>query len=92
MDGTLTNFSDFHLQLLEQPNLTNIQVDVEKHCEEVEDGLTTEDIVDLALPQALSPLYQEFLYFHNHLYQMPNHQMIQLPKQRVIPHRLSVLK
>ena len=69
-----------NLQFLEQPDLTNIPVDVETYCKEVEAGLTTEDIAALARPQALSPLHQELLYCHNHLYHMPNHRLIKLAK------------
>ena len=77
---TLTNVPGFHLQLLEQLDLTNIPVDVENYCKEVESGLTAEDIATLALPQAQSPLHQEFLYWHNRLYHMPNHRLIRLSK------------
>ena len=55
-EGTLKNFPAFHLQLLEQPYLTNIPIDVETYCKEVEAGLKTEDIAAIALPQALWPL------------------------------------
>ena len=72
-DGTLTKVPAFTLQLLEHPDLTNIPIDVETYCKEVEAGLKTEDIAALARPQALFPLYQYFLYWHNRLYQMPNH-------------------
>ena len=91
-DGTLTNVPACHLQLLENPDLTNIPVDVETYCKEVEAGLTTEDIAALALPQSLSPLHQEFLYWHNCLYHMPNNRLIRLAKDRVIPHHISALK
>ena len=47
-DGTLTNASACHLQLLGQPYLTHIPVDVETYCKEVESGVTTEDIAALA--------------------------------------------
>ena len=90
-DGILTNIPACHLQFLEQPDLTNILVDVETCCKEVEAGLTNEDIVALARPQALLPLQQEFLHCQNRLYHMPNHWLIQLDKERLIPHRLAGL-
>ena len=71
--GTLTNVPACQLQLLEHSDLTNIPIDVETYCKEVEAGLKTEDIAALARPQAQSTLYQYFLYWHNRLYQMPNH-------------------
>ena len=49
-DGTLKNVSACHLQFLEKPDLTNIPVDAETYCKEVESGLTTEDIASLACP------------------------------------------
>ena len=91
-DGTLTKVPAFTLQLLEHPDLTNIPIDVETYCKEVEYGLTTEDISALAPPQALLSLHQEFMYWQNLLYHIPNHRMIQLSKERVIPHRLAALK
>ena len=90
--GTLANVFACHLQLLEQPYLTNIPVDVETYFKEVESGLTTEDISDLSHPQDLSPLQQDFLYLESRLYHMPNHRLIQLSKERVIPHCVSALK
>ena len=90
--GTLTNVPAYHLQLLEQSDLTNIPIDVETYCKEVEAGLTTEDIAAIAIPQPPSPLQKESVYWHNRLYQMPNHQLIQVPREDVILHRLAVLK
>ena len=91
-DGTLTEVPACHLQLLEHPDFTNIPVDVETYCKEVEAGLTTEDIAALARPQSLSPLHKEFLFGHHHQYHMPNHRMIQLSKECMITHRLDVLE
>ena len=76
LDGTLTNVPACHFQLLEQLDLTNVPIYVETYCKEVEYGLTTEYIADLDRPQALSPLHQEFLYWHNCLYHMPNNRLI----------------
>ena len=91
-DGTLTNVPACHLQLLEHTDLTNIPVDVETYYKEAESGLKTQDIVALTRPQSLSLLHQELIYWHNHLYHMPNIWLIQLSKERLIPRHLSALK
>ena len=54
--------------------------------------MTTEDIEALALPQALSLLQKEFLYWHNIMYHIPNHRLIQPSKYCVILHRIAALK
>ena len=87
--GTLTKVPACHLQLLEQPYLTNIPIDVENYFKDVEAVLTTEDIAALASHHPLSPLQKDFLYWPNRLYHMPNNCLIQLAKERVIPHRLA---
>ena len=58
----------------------------------METDLTTEDIAATARPQALSPLHQELIYWNNRMYHMHNNLLIKLAKERVIPHRLVVLK
>ena len=88
----MTNVPAYNLQLLEHTDITNIPIDVETYCKELEAGLTTENIVSLTRPQALSPLHKELLYWNHHLYLMPNHCLIKLFKEHVIQHRLAALK
>ena len=85
-------FPACYFQLLEHPDLTNIPIGVETYCKEAEAGLKNEDIAAITCPQAISTLQKEFLYWYNRMYLMPNRQLIQLVKERVIPHRLSVWK
>ncbi len=91
-DGDLVETPAAHLTHLEQPDLTNIPLDVDSYCQEIEKGLTKEDIASIARPQSLSPLQQEFLHWHHRLAHIPYHRLIRLAKEGLIPKRLTKLR
>ena len=91
-DGRETTTTSSHIQFLEQPDLTNIPVDPESYTDEVQEGLTSEQIQEIARPTTLSPLQQELLFWHNRLGHLPFHRLIKLAQQGIIPRRLAALK
>ena len=91
-DGKETTTTSAHIQLLEQPDLTNIPVDPESYSNEVQEGLTSEQIREIARPKALSPLQQEVLFWHNRLGHLPFHRLIKLAQLGILPRRLAALR
>lgn len=71
--GDTITTSAAHLSHLDQPDVTNIPIDIPTYCKEVEKGLTKEDVEAIARPQTLSPLQQEFLHRHYRSYHLPFH-------------------
>ena len=78
-----------HLQLLEQPDLTNIPTDIDTYCKEVKTGVTEEDIKQMARPQSLTPLQQELVFWHNQLYHLTFHHLISMSRLCIIPKHLA---
>ena len=55
-DGDEIMTTSGHVQLLDQPDLTNIPTDVGSYENEIRYGLTADDIAEIARPQSFSPL------------------------------------
>ena len=91
-DGKETTTTSAHIQLLEQSDLTNIPVDPESYSNEVQEGLTSEQIREIARPKTLSPLQQELLFWHNRLGHLPFHRLIKLAQLGILPRRLAALR
>ena len=87
-DGSRLNVNQAHIQLLEQPDFSNIPKTPLDYRNEVGTGLSLEEAQALATPQVLSPLQQEFMSWHHCLYHLPYHMIFCLAKLGILPKRL----
>jgi hypothetical protein len=69
-DGTRLNVHDAHLRLKLQADLTNIPRTPFDYCKEAGKGITKEEAEALACPQILTPVQQELMDWHRHLYHL----------------------
>ena len=69
-DGTRLKVDGAHLQLLEQPDFSNIPKTPLEYRNEVGSGISLEEAHALATPQSLSPLQQELMSWHHCLYHL----------------------
>ena len=70
-DNTKLSAYGSNLQLLDQPNFSNMLNTPLDYRNEVGTGLTLDEAQVLARPRTLSPLQQEFMSWHHRLYHLP---------------------
>eukprot|EP00957_Ditylum_brightwellii_P193124 14704516-Ditylum_brightwellii.AAC.1 len=70
-NGTKIDVHDSNLQLLDQPDLSNIPKTPLHYQNEVGYGLSLEEAQALVRPQPLLPLQQELMSWHHQLYHLP---------------------
>ncbi len=87
-DCNKLNVHDFHLRLKHQPDLSNIPSTPLEYCKEVRHGITKEKADQLAHPPVLSPIQQELMDWHHHLYHLFFQKILQPAKFRLFPKRL----
>ncbi len=87
-DDTKLNVHDFHLQIKHQPDLSNIPSTPLDYCKEVGRGITREEAEQLACPCILSPIQQELMDWHHHLYHLSFAKIFRLADYGLLPKRL----
>ena len=84
-DGSKVVVHDSNLQLLKQPDFTNIPKTPLDYRNEVGTGLTLQEAQTLARPTVLSPVQQEFMSWHHRLYHLPFCYMFRLATLGILP-------
>jgi len=84
-DGKTIHTPDAYLQLMDQPNLSNIPKTPPDYCKEVGVGLTFQEVQELAYPRVLTPVQQKLISWHNCLYHLPFWRLFQLAEKGVLP-------
>ena len=69
-DGSKINIHCAHLQLLEQPDFSNIPKTPLDFKNKVGKSISTDEAQQLARPRSLSPLQQELMSWHHRLYHL----------------------
>ena len=87
-DGSKIVVHDSNLQLLKQPDFTNIPKTPLDYRNEVGTGLSLQEAQTLARPTVLSPVQQEFMSWHHRLYHLPFRHMFRLATLGILPKRL----
>ena len=87
-DGSKLPVHDSNLQLLDQPDFSNIPKTPLEYRNEVGVGLSLEEAQTLARPRQLSPLQQELMSWHHRLYHLPFRRVLQLASLGFLPKRL----
>ena len=85
-DGHTESVDASHLQLLHQPDLTNIPSTPMDYQREVsEDFISRADAIRLARPRTLSPVQQMLMNWHHRLYHLPFRFMFMLASKGFLP-------
>ena len=84
-DNTKISAYDSNLQLLYQPNFSNMLNIPLDYRNEVGTGLTLGEAQALSRPRTLSPLQQEFMSCHHRLYHLPYHILFRLARLSFLP-------
>ena len=87
-DNTKISVYDSNLQLLDQPNFSNMPNNPLDYRNEVGTGITLGEAQALARPCTLSPLQQEFMIWHHRLYHLPYRILFWLASLSFLPKRL----
>ena len=82
-DGTRLNVHNAHLCLKMQADLTNIPHTPLDYCKEVGKGISKEEAEALACPRILSPVQQELMDWHHHLYHVSFPKMFRLAEKGI---------
>ena len=91
-DGTRLNVNDAHIQLLGQPDFSNMPKTPLDYRNEVGTGLSLQEAQALATPQVLSPLKQELMSWHHCLYHLPFAMIFCLASLGILPKRLQACR
>ena len=86
-DGTKLDVHDSNLQLLDQPDFSNIPKTPLDYRNEVGHGLSLEEAQTLARQRPLSPLQQELMSWHHRLYHLPFRTIFRLADLGILPKR-----
>ena len=86
-NGTRIDVHDSNLQLLDQPDFSNIPTTPLDYRNEVGHGLSLEEAQALARPRTLSPLQQELMSWHHRLYHLPFRTIFRLADLGILPKR-----
>lgn len=84
-DGNRLLTPGVFLQLLDQPDLSNIPKTPLDYCKEVGVGLSREEVQELAYPRLLTPIQQELMSWHYRLYHLPFNRLFQLAQRGILP-------
>ena len=76
--GMKMTVHDSNLQLLNQPNFSNIPKTPLDYRNEVGTGLSLEEAQALARPQTIPPVQQDLMSWHHQLYHLPYHILFRL--------------
>ena len=86
-DGTRLDVHDSNLQLLDQPDFSNIPKTPLDYRNEVGHGISLKEAQNLARPRPLSPLQQELMSWHHRLYHLPFRTIFRLADLGMLPKR-----
>ena len=86
--GTKLTFHDSNLQLLDQPNFSNIPKTPLDYRNEVGTGLSLEEAQALARPQTIPPVQQDLMSWHHQLYHLPYRILFRLASIGTLTKRL----
>ena len=86
-NGTELAVHDSNLQLLDQPDFSNIPKTPLEYRNEVGKGLSLTEAQALARPRPLSPLQQELMSWHHRLYHLAFRRIFQLASLGFLPKR-----
>ena len=89
-DGSKITVHESNLQLLDQPDFSNLPKTPLGYKNEVGTGLSLEEAQALARPQTISPLHQELMSWHHRLYHLPSPNLFRLAQLGLLPKRLLV--
>ena len=85
-DGSSVTVDASHLQMIHQPDLTNVPSTPFDYQKEVsQDYISREDAIRLARPRALSPMQQMLMNWHHRLYHLPFRRMFMLAEKGYLP-------
>ncbi len=79
------------LNFIENPDIVSIPQTSEEYCHECK-NVEPSQLEHIISPQSLSPLQEEMMSHHCHLYHTPFPKLITMAEQGEIPKRLSVLR
>ena len=88
VDGVRLDTNDRNLQLLNQPDFSNIPKTPLDYKNEVGSGLSLQELQALARPRTLSPLQLKLMSWRHRLYQIPFRILSRLAKIGFLPKRL----
>ena len=86
-NGTKLAVHDSNLQLLDQPDFSNIPKTPLEYRNEIGKGLSLTEAQALARPRPLSPLQQELMSWHHRLYHLAFRHIFQLANLGFLPKR-----